>query len=55
MEVNLANFVHDVLVVEGHEAKAPVPVGDLVVGQHGLFDFGKLIEISSDVLKARRG
>ena len=34
MEVNLANLVDDLVVVEGYEAKATMPVGHFVVSQH---------------------
>ena len=45
MEVDLADLVHHILVVEGDEAEAPVPVGDLVVGQHGLLHLRELLKV----------
>ena len=45
MEVDLTDLVHHVLVVEGDEAKAPVPVGHFVVSQHGLLHFGELLKV----------
>ena len=38
MEVNFANLVDDLVVVESDEAKAAVPIGNLVVRQHCIFD-----------------
>ena len=38
MEVNLANFVNDLVVVESYEAEAAVPVCHFVVGQHCVFN-----------------
>ena len=51
MEVDLADLVHHVLVVKGDEAEAPVPVGDLVVGQHGLLHLRELLKVG---LKTKR-
>ena len=46
MEVDLADLVHHILVVEGDEAEASVPVGHLVVGQHRLLHLGELLKVS---------
>ena len=55
MEVNLTDLVNYILIVEGDEAKAPVPVGHLVVGEHALFHFTELLEVRLDVLQAGGG
>mgnify|MGYP001225276733 CR=1 FL=1 len=43
MEVNLANFVNDLVVVESYEAEAAVPVGHFVVGQHCVFNHAVML------------
>ena len=42
MEVNFANLVDDLVVVESDEAKAAVPIGNLVVRQHCIFDHAEI-------------
>ena len=45
VEVDLADLVHHILVVEGDESEAPVSVGHLVVSQHRLLYLGKLLKV----------
>ena len=52
MEVNFANLVDDLVVVESDEAKAAVPIGNFVVGQHCIFDHAA-IKMSSECTKVQ--
>ena len=45
MEVDLADLIHHILVIEGDKAEAPVSVGHLVIGQHGLLNLGELLKV----------